>query len=125
VDTRLREVWRRDATAVNGWCGIPSSVTAELVARQDYDSITVDLQHGLIDYQCALTMMQAINAAGDATVIARPPWLEPGIIMKLLDAGAWGILCPVEAVVRAHGGSFAVEPGEPGETLVLIELPAP
>ena len=108
MDTRLREVWRRGATAVNGWCGIPSSVTAELVAGQDYDSITVDLQHGLIDYQCALTMMQAINAAGDATVIARPPWLEPGIIMKLLDAGAWGILCPMvntpadaEALVRA------------------------
>jgi 4-hydroxy-2-oxoheptanedioate aldolase len=108
VDTRVREVWRRGATAVNGWCGIPSSVTAEMVAAQDYDSITVDLQHGLIDYQCALTMMQAINAAGDATVIARPPWLEPGIIMKLLDAGAWGILCPMvntpadaEALVRA------------------------
>lgn len=31
----------------------------------------------------------------------------------------------VEAVVRAHGGALAVEPGEPGETLVLIELPAP
>lgn len=108
MDTRLREVWRRGATAVNGWCGIPSSVTAEMVGRQDYDSIVVDLQHGLIDYQCALTMMQAINAAGDATIIARPPWLEPGIIMKLLDAGAWGILCPMvntpadaEAFVRA------------------------
>jgi 4-hydroxy-2-oxoheptanedioate aldolase len=108
VETRLREVWRRGEAAVNGWLSIPSTVTAELVARQDYDSITVDLQHGLIDYQCALTMMQAVNAAGDATVIARPPWLEPGIIMKLLDAGAWGILCPMintpadaEALVRA------------------------
>jgi 4-hydroxy-2-oxoheptanedioate aldolase len=108
VDTRLHEIWRRGEPAVNGWLSIPSTVTAELVARQDYDSITVDLQHGLIDYQCALTMMQAINAAGDATVIARPPWLEPGIIMKLLDAGAWGILCPMvntpadaEALVRA------------------------
>jgi 4-hydroxy-2-oxoheptanedioate aldolase len=107
VDTRLRAVWRRGQAAVNGWLSIPSTVTAELVARQDYDSITVDLQHGLIDYQCALTMMQAVNAAGDATVIARPPWLEPGIIMKLLDAGAWGILCPMintpadaEALVR-------------------------
>ncbi len=108
MDTRLRAVWRRGEAAVNGWLSIPSTVTAELVARQDYDSITVDLQHGLIDYQCALTMMQAVNAAGDATVIARPPWLEPGIIMKLLDAGAWGILCPMvntaadaEALIRA------------------------
>ncbi len=108
MDTRLGAVWQRGEAAVNGWLSIPSTVTAELVARHDYDSITVDLQHGLIDYQCALTMMQAVNAASDATVIARPPWLEPGIIMKLLDAGAWGILCPMinspadaEALIRA------------------------
>ncbi len=108
METRLRKVWDRGETAVNGWLSIPSTVTAELVARQDYDSIVVDLQHGLIDYQTALAMMQAIKAASDATVIARPPWLEPGIIMKLLDAGAWGILCPMinnpadaEALVRA------------------------
>jgi 4-hydroxy-2-oxoheptanedioate aldolase len=101
-------VWGRGEVAVNGWLSIPSSVTAEMVARQDYDTITVDLQHGLIDYQVAIPMMQAIASASDATVIARPPWLEPGIIMKLLDAGAMGILCPLintpadaEALVRA------------------------
>ena len=93
--TRLERVWREGGTAVNGWLSIPSSVTAELVARQGYDSIVIDLQHGLIDYQTALIMIQAINAGGDATVIGRPPWNEPGVIMKLLDAGAWGILCPM------------------------------
>ena len=108
METRLGRVWGRGEAAVNGWLSIPSTVTAEMVARQDYDTITVDLQHGLIDYQMALPMMQAIGAASDATVIARPPWLEPGIIMKLLDAGALGILCPMintpadaEALVRA------------------------
>jgi 4-hydroxy-2-oxoheptanedioate aldolase len=93
--TRVEKVWNDGGTVVNGWLSIPSSVTAELVAGQDYDSIVIDLQHGLIDYQTAITMMQAIKAAGDATVIARPPWNEPGIIMKCLDAGAWGILCPM------------------------------
>ena len=63
MTTRMRKVWDRGEAAVNGWLSIPSTVTAELVARQDYDLITVDLQHGLIDYQCALTMMQAVNAA--------------------------------------------------------------
>ena len=108
METRLQRVWAQGDAAVNGWLSIPSTVTAEMVAKQDYDSIVVDLQHGLIDYQVALTMMQAIGAASDATVVARPPWLEPGIIMKLLDAGAWGILCPMvnnpddaEALVRA------------------------
>ena len=93
--TRIEKIWDEGGTAVNGWLSIPSSVTAELVARQGYDSVVVDLQHGLIDYQTALGMMQGINAASDATVIARPPWNEPGIIMKCLDAGAWGILCPM------------------------------
>jgi 4-hydroxy-2-oxoheptanedioate aldolase len=108
METRLARVWGAGEAAVNGWLSIPSTVTAEMVARQDYDSIVVDLQHGLIDYQMALTMIQAIGAASDATVIGRPPWNEPGIIMKLLDAGAWGILCPMvnkpadaEALIRA------------------------
>ena len=39
-------------------------------------------------------MLQAISAS-DATPMARVPWLEPGIIMKLLDAGALGIICPM------------------------------
>jgi 4-hydroxy-2-oxoheptanedioate aldolase len=95
METRLARVWREGGVAVNGWLSIPSPVTAELVARQGYDTITVDLQHGLIDYQVALTMMQAVAAGSDATIIGRPPWNEPGIIMKLLDAGAWGILCPM------------------------------
>ena len=72
--TRLQEVWDR-GEAVNGWLTIPSTITAETVARQDYDSIVVDLQHGLIDYQMALPMIQAIGAASDATR-DRAPALE-------------------------------------------------
>jgi 4-hydroxy-2-oxoheptanedioate aldolase len=60
MTTRLRRVWDRGEAALNGWLSIPSTVTAEMVARQDYDTIVVDLQHGLIDYQMALTMIQAI-----------------------------------------------------------------
>ena len=108
MTTRVQRVWDRGDAVLNGWLSIPSTVTAEMVARQDYDSLVVDLQHGLIDYQTALAMIQAIEAGSDATVIGRPPWNEPGIIMKLLDAGAWGVLCPMinkpddaEALVRA------------------------
>ena len=95
METRLARVWKQGGVAVNGWLSIPSTVTAELFGHAGYDSIVVDLQHGLIDYETALGMMQAVKAAGDTTVIARPPWNEPGIIMKCLDAGAWGIRCPL------------------------------
>ncbi len=94
MKNKLRSLWNEDAPAVNAWLGIPSTVTAEIVSRQGFDAITVDLQHGVADYSSAVPMLQAM-AACDATLMARVPWLEPGIIMKLLDAGALGIICPM------------------------------
>lgn len=93
-DNNIRAIWKRGGAVINGWLGIPSSVAAENMAQAGWDSLTVDLQHGLVDYQTAVTMLQAISTT--ATVpLARVPWLEPGIIMKLLDAGAYGIVCPM------------------------------
>lgn len=94
MDSRLHRVWAEGKGALNGWLSIPSTVTAEFMALQDFDSLTVDLQHGLVDYQTALSLFQAVEGRGPAP-LARVPWNEPGIIMKLLDAGAMGIICPM------------------------------
>lgn len=94
MDSRLHKTWNDGKGALNGWLSIPSTVTAEFMAMQDFDSLTVDLQHGLVDYQTALTLFQAVRGWGP-TPLARVPWNEPGIIMKLLDAGALGIICPM------------------------------
>ncbi len=94
MNSRLHDVWNAGRGAINGWLSIPSTVTAEIAALQDYDSLTIDLQHGLVDYQAALSLMQAVHGHGK-TVLARVPWNEPGIIMKLLDGGALGIICPM------------------------------
>ncbi|MBI3636117.1 MAG: 2,4-dihydroxyhept-2-ene-1,7-dioic acid aldolase [Candidatus Rokubacteria bacterium] len=103
----LREIWKRGDAAINGWCTIPSSFSAEVMAQQGFDSVTVDLQHGVTDYQVALTMLQAISTT-PAVPIVRVPWNEPGLIMKMLDAGAYGVICPMintpeqaEALVQA------------------------
>ena len=64
------------------------------MAAQGYDSITIDVQHGALDYSSVLPMFQAMRASG-AVLMARVPWLEPGIIMKVLDAGAYGVICPM------------------------------
>lgn len=80
--------------AVNGWCALPSPVTAEIMGRAGFDMMTVDLQHGLIDYQLALTMLQVLQGL-PAPVLVRVPWNEPGILMKCLDAGFQGVICPM------------------------------
>ena len=90
----IQTIWNNGGAVVNGWLSIPSSISAEIMVHQGWDSATVDLQHGLVDYQAALSMLQAVSTK-DVTPLARVPWLEPGIIMKLLDAGAYGIICPM------------------------------
>jgi len=90
----IKSIWKRGGAVINGWLGIPSSVAAENMAQAGWDALTVDLQHGLVDYQAAVSMLQAVSTS-NATPLARVPWLEPGIIMKLLDAGAYGIICPM------------------------------
>jgi 4-hydroxy-2-oxoheptanedioate aldolase len=39
-------------------------------------------------------MLQAISTTGTVPVV-RVPWLEPAALMKALDAGAYGVICPM------------------------------
>jgi 4-hydroxy-2-oxoheptanedioate aldolase len=93
-ENRLRTLWKNDQAAINGWLAIPSSFSAETMAHQGWDTLTIDLQHGVIDYAAMVTMLQAISTTPTVPIV-RVPWLEPGIIMKSLDAGAYGLICPM------------------------------
>ncbi len=93
-ENKLRSIWRDGGTVVNGWLQMPSAFGAEVMAHQGWDSLTVDLQHGIIDYQTAVGMLQAISTT-EVVPLTRVPWNEPGIIMKMLDAGAYGVICPM------------------------------
>ena len=91
---RLKEIFKSGKSVVNGWLQIPNSFTAELMANQNWDSLTLDMQHGVIDYSDAVGMLQAISTT-QVVPMARVNWNEPGQIMKILDAGAYGIICPM------------------------------
>jgi 4-hydroxy-2-oxoheptanedioate aldolase len=93
-ENRLRALWRDDQAVLNGWLAIPNSFSAEVMAHQGWDSLTIDLQHGVVDYAAMVTMLQAISTTPTVPVV-RVPWLEPGILMKTLDAGAYGVICPM------------------------------
>ena len=67
MKNKLRTLWGEGATGINAWLGIPSTVTAEIVSRQGFDAVTVDLQHGINDYSTAVPMLQAM-AGSDATL---------------------------------------------------------
>lgn len=91
---RLREIWKSGGAAVNGWLAIPNGFAAETMAHQGWDTLTIDMQHGVVDYQAMVSMLQAISTTPTVPLV-RVPWLEPGILMKTLDAGAYGVICPM------------------------------
>lgn len=93
-ENRIRTIWAEGGNVINGWLSIASSITAELTANADFDSVCIDLQHGSIDYQVAVPMLQAISTT-NKTPLVRAPWNDPAIIGKLLDAGAYGVICPM------------------------------
>lgn len=90
----LRKIVADGGTIVNGWLAIPNSYSAEVMAHQGWDAVTIDLQHGPVDFQTAVTMLQAISTTS-AVPMARVPWNDAAIMMKLLDAGAYGLICPM------------------------------
>ena len=91
---KLKQMFKERKPIINGWLQIPSAFSAEVMAHQGWDSCTIDMQHGVIDYPNALNMLQSISST-EVTPLARVNWNEPGQIMKILDAGCYGVICPM------------------------------
>ena len=90
----VKEAWNNGQTIVNGWSAIANTFSAEIMANSGFDSITLDIQHGLVGYQKVVEMLQAISGY-NITPMVRVPWNDPSMVMKCLDAGAYGIICPM------------------------------
>lgn len=145
-ENRVKEIWKDGGVVLNGWLHVPSPFSVEVMAHAGYDCLTVDLQHGPSDVGSVVPMLQAISTT-DVVPFARVNWNEPGAIMKLLDAGCYGVICPMiesredaEAFARAcryppegyrsygpfranlYGGSdYAANANETVVTMAMIE----
>ncbi|MEM8706744.1 MAG: aldolase/citrate lyase family protein [Actinomycetota bacterium] len=103
----LRQMWNDGDNVVGGWLSIPATLSAEVMARAGFDYVCVDTQHGTVEYQITVELIRAIEHGGSIPIV-RVPWNEPGIIGKMLDAGAEGVIIPMvntpeeaEAAVKA------------------------
>ncbi len=112
MTNRLRALWSERRPAINGWLAIPSGFSAECMAQCGWDTVTVDLQHGVQDYMSMVACFQAMGAH-PVTPMVRVPWNEPGIIGKVLDGGAMAVICPMvnsAAEARAFVGHCKYPP---------------
>ncbi len=100
----LRQAWSAGESTLGLWMTSNSSAVAESVADLGFDYVNIDMQHGLADYADVVDMMRALEPVGSgeraSTVTCRVPWNEPGIIGRVLDAGAMGVIIPMVNTVE-------------------------
>ena len=94
MNEALHQAWAEGRPTVNAWLALGNAFAAEIVAAQGFDSVTIDMQHGILDYTDLVPMLQAMRASG-AGLLVRVPWLDPAEVMRVLDAGADGVICPM------------------------------
>src|SRR6201982_2247458 len=93
-NNKVKQIWASGKAVVNAWLAIPSGFSAEMIAQCGFDSVTVDMTHGVQDYLSMLQSSQAMDKH-PVTPMVRVPWNEPGIVGKVLDGGAYGVICPM------------------------------
>ena len=94
TDATLRSRLEAGETLFTAWCLLPEPLTAEMLARQEWDCVTLDCQHGFIDYADMLAIVMAIQGVGKPALV-RAPLGDEGFIGKALDAGADCIIAPM------------------------------
>ena len=86
--------WRAGEQTLGGWLSLANAHTAEMMANAGFDWVCADLQHGLIDYNDLKAMLPAVSTTA-VTPLVRVAGNVPDQIMKVLDAGAMGVIVPL------------------------------
>ena len=87
-------MWERGETALGAFLYLREPLIAEAAALAGYDYVCIDMQHGLSDLDMTMGMLQAV-ARTPVVPVVRVPWNEQGIIGRVLDAGALGVIIPM------------------------------
>ncbi len=94
MENKALAAWRRGEQTIGCWLSVANAYTTEAICRLGFDWVCIDLQHGMVDYTDLRAMLPAVSNT-DVTPLIRVPWNEPYEIMKVLDAGAHGVIVPM------------------------------
>ena len=80
--------------ALCAWITVNEPAVAEWLAREAFDAVALDMQHGAIDFDGAMRSILNVTLAGKPTIV-RVPVGAFALASQILDAGASGILAPM------------------------------
>jgi 4-hydroxy-2-oxoheptanedioate aldolase len=81
-------------TICTAWSGIPDALTVEVMAAQDFDAVTLDMQHGGHNEDSVLRCLPAVLNAGKPAIV-RIPVGRFDMASRALDFGAEAVIAPM------------------------------
>ena len=90
----VRDRWAAGEVALNAWSTFGGASAASILAAAGFDAVTVDLQHGEHTPERLGEVVGEIERAG-AVPFVRLGWNDPAGVMRVLDLGARGVICPM------------------------------
>ncbi|RBP09238.1 4-hydroxy-2-oxoheptanedioate aldolase [Roseiarcus fermentans] len=102
---KLIETLAGGAPVFSAWVGMNEPAVAEALAREAFDAVILDMQHGALDFAGACQSILAVALAG-LPAIVRTPVGEFATASRLIDAGAAGVIAPM-INSRADAEAFA------------------
>ncbi len=103
---RLRTSLQTGKPCIGSWLQIPLADTAELLARNGYDWLAIDMEHASISTAQLPNIFRAIELGG-AVPMVRLRTVDEGSIKAALDAGAQGLIFPM--ITHAHALTLAID----------------
>jgi 4-hydroxy-2-oxoheptanedioate aldolase len=99
---------RGDGPPLGTWVKLPAMESMELIALAGFDFAVIDLEHSAMDLETAYRHIGTALLSGVSPIV-RVPALDGGIVQRILDAGAEGIMLPhVDTVEQAAAAAAAV-----------------
>jgi 4-hydroxy-2-oxoheptanedioate aldolase len=90
----LAEALKKETPLFCAWVGTNEPAVAEGLAREAFDAVVLDMQHGAFDFVGASRAILSVALAGKPTIV-RAPVGEFSLASRLLDAGAAGVIAPM------------------------------
>ena len=90
----VRDRWAAGETAFAAWLTLESPASAAAVASAGFDAVVVDLQHGHATFEHLPHLLAAITRT-PALPFVRAAWNHPADLMRALDLGVRGVICPM------------------------------
>ncbi len=93
-------------STLGSWICLNSPLIANVMAEAGFEWLTIDTEHGVMDYREMVEMIRAILSTQTVPIV-RVAWNDPSLIKRALDAGAMGIIIPM--VMSAEEAIKSVE----------------